>query len=310
MMQLENLIEELIAQHQILYSSLFKTINFLKEISNSAFTTSLAGAFAGAYAAQRTAERSKIREELIREVRNINSAVTLAISITNLGAAVKSQFLNELIKQYESDSKAYNNHVRALQTSQENVSPLEIRPNFTTLQELTPPISTLLEIVFSKITATGRAIASASALADALANHNYAVTKRNEIINKIANIEARDTTSIALMYLGAPNKAGKVDNQYGSTLAAIKMYTDDVIFFGVKLCEDLSEHGKLLVKNNEKYLKKSQTTLIKIDTTKLKNEGFLPKDEEYQSWLSGFQSEAKEKPKNRFYRLFSKKPQL
>lgn len=305
-MNFEIWLQELATQHQTLYSSFLNLISLLKEASNSAFTTSLAGAFAGAYAAQKTAEKSKIREELTKEIRNINSATTLAISITNLGAAVKSQFLNDLTKQYDEDKLSYQNHLKKLKINHQESAPLEIAPNFTTLQQLTPPISTLLEIVFSKITATGRAIASASALSDAIGNHNYAITKRNEIIEKFKEIGAHDPETVAILYLGAPSKSGNVNNEYGSSLTAIKMYTDDIIFFGVKLCEDLSIHGGALVEKNRKYLKKSNATLIKIDTKKLKSEGFLPKDEDYESWLSGFQSEANTRPGNWLSRLFSK----
>lgn len=276
---------------------LLPNMEWLANLGNSSFFTTvfgaLAGAFAGAWAAQRIAERGKLREELQRELRNINAGITLAFTTANLVLSLKKQHVKELKKSYDSDCERHKAFVQDFALGHVTGA-FEIAPNLLSFQELSPPIATLQEIVLGRLSTAGRAIADVSAIADAFGGLNFSITKRNELIERIKEEKLPEGARAEHFYLGISYAAGKTNDEYGSFVGAMASYTDDAIYFSIKLCEDLRVHGEMLAQRYKKKFGGELPHVTRIDLSKAQEEGLLPKEEQYESWLSGFQSSEKE----------------
>ena len=87
----------------------------LKSFANSAFSTSLVGALAGAYfgarSAQRVAERGKVRDELTKEIRNVNAAIALSFGIANSMLALKKQHVAALKNDYDTERQRHEDYL-------------------------------------------------------------------------------------------------------------------------------------------------------------------------------------------------------
>src|SRR5689334_19372520 len=68
------------------------------------------GAFAGAYGAQIITERSKLREELTKEIRNTNAAISISFGICNFLLSMKHQHVKDLKEKYDAQRKDFFAH--------------------------------------------------------------------------------------------------------------------------------------------------------------------------------------------------------
>jgi gas vesicle protein len=266
-------------------------MEWLTTLGDSSFFTTvfgaLAGAFAGAWAAQRIAERSKLREELKKEISNINAAIMLAYTTSNQAMVLKKQHVRELKKSYDADCVRHKVHVQKAASGQA-VGAFELVGNFLNFQVLSPPITHLEDIVMGRLSTAGRTLVSMSALSDAIGNLNYAISKRNDLMERMQHGDLPEGAGIEHFYLGIPYAEGRRNQEYGSYINAMALYTDDAIFFGFKLCEDLQAHGARLSRKHKKKFGGEAPRIVEIDLTQAEDEGLLPKDDNYVSWLSGF----------------------
>lgn len=274
-------------------TELSSLVGSTKDFANSAFTTSLvgalAGAFAGAIAAQRIAEKGKFREELIKEFHYTNSALALSMAVTNVAMALKKQHVKNLKDSYDEDQQRFLEFKTKIRKGEIDAkTPFELSPNLLFLEKISPPVGSLQEIILSRLLVVGRAIPAVTALADAVTNLNGALTKRNELLERFQNKEFSEGASFEHMYLGLRYGSGHTNQEYMGYIQAISSYTDDVIFFCIKLCEDLEVHGETLNKRYKSKLRGAPPRLTTLNFEQSYKEGWIPKDEEYEKWLSGF----------------------
>lgn len=261
----------------------------VKGFANSSFTISLAGAFAGATAAQRIAEKGKFREELLKEFQHTSAVISLATAVACQALALKKQHVKALKDSYDDDLKKFEAHKEKIIGKKIAANtPFEISPNLLFLQEISPPTATIQDIVLSRLSTVGRTIGTVTALADSVGNLNGALSKRNELLNTFKNQQFPEGATFHHMYLGLPYRETQTNQEYGGSIEAISLYTDDIIFFSIKLCEDLRDHGEILKKRYKSRLRGSPPTIPTVDFEKPRQDGLVPKDEEYENWLSGF----------------------
>ena len=159
----------------------------VKDFFNSTFFTAIAGSFAGAvagaYGAQRIAERGKQREELSREIRNINAASMVAFSMCNSLISLKHQHVRRLKEDYHHQRIQVIKHRRKIE---EAVDP----PGFTiryiadlqTLPTPNPPSELLQSFLLDRISSVSRATALYLTLRQVLNSLNTSIRKRNDLI--------------------------------------------------------------------------------------------------------------------------------
>lgn len=278
-------------------------LEWIGNLGNSSFFTTvfgaLAGAFAGAWAAQRIAERSKLREEWQKEIRNTNTGIVLTSATCNLAYALKKQYIKALKESYDAECRSMHEHKQKqeqMRAAGAPVDPFNFAPNLNSLHEISPPLDYLQDIV-GRLSSSGRALAAVTAAADATRNLNNALNKRNDILERMKDERLPKGAEVYHFYFGIPYAEGRGNNEYGSYVRAMASYTDDALFFSTKLHDDLYEHGKAI---SEKYRRKfggDAPDISYIDWEKADKEGLLPKDEEYSDWLSGYVTLPMNKPR-------------
>ena len=258
-----------------------------KSIANSNFTAALAGALGGALAAQRIAERGKIKDEITKELHNVNSALALSVSCASLSMALKKQHIKALKDSYDKDIKNFETY-KIDRRNGETDQPFTLIADLKTLNKISPPIAIILDIVMNRLSMAGRGIAAAAALSDYIENLNDVILRRNELIDSFKNNRLPEGAKFEDLYLGLPYGNNQTNNEYGDTVSAIHLYTNDIIFFSAILCEDLQEHAATLNRTYKKILSRTPPSSSKADFSEARKNGFIPSNAEYEPWLSGF----------------------
>jgi hypothetical protein len=232
---------------------------------NSRFTSSLLvaffGALFGAYTAKRIADRARLKDELLKEIRNINAASVIAHSIANSHLALKKQYVKSL---YETYNVKREELLRLQQRPATNPSQqiYQIEFDLRTLEPPSAPITTLQSIVFDKLTASAKAIMltttleqMSQALADSLKSRNTLVQDwRGKVLAPGEMIP---------LYFGLPQPhIHVVDQTYHSLIEAIHSCTDDVICFSMLLGDELARQGDRIREIYDKRFPRAESPII------------------------------------------------
>lgn len=266
----------------------------VKAFANSAFTTSLlgslAGAFGGAYAAQRIAKRVKVREELLAEVRYVNTAIAIAFEIVNALLALKRQHVRSMIERHEEEYKRLLEYKAKRDAGfiQGNTQ-YHFQADFKTLEPLSAPIAQLLELILSKLSTTGRPLNLAMSLSAIAERFNGMVSRRNALIAELREGKMPHGAELHHMYFGLPFGGGHVSQEYPDALRGIASYLDDLIFFSNLLCRDLKEHGESLVERFRAEVGGVPPNISEVNFDTPEAKGLIPAESEYASILSAFQ---------------------
>ncbi len=260
----------------------------LWDLVNSNFTAALAGAGVGAYTAQWIAEKSERRRALLTEARATNAAIMLAFATTNAYCTLKSQQVHNLVDEY----KKLVTQVSALQASGpksgSGSSMFTFQADLKNVNVPATQVDTLKQLIFEKISLTGRALVTFSTLTQAIAGLNQCVEMRNEIVS---NLNARSPVpqkELIPLYLGLPDAQGHIDERYKNCIDGIASNTDDCIFFSKSLMDDLVRHGKAL----SVRLARHAPRVPEPDFSKAIAEGIIPPNSQYEAWLAGFRERA------------------
>jgi cell division protein ZapA (FtsZ GTPase activity inhibitor) len=267
------------------------------------FTTivgALAGAGIGAWAAGHISEKNKAREQLTKEIRDTNAAIMLALGVMNCGVKLKKQHVKALKEDYEEQRKKCREIKAKMAAGQPQTEFPKM--NLLELHEIAPPVAHLQEIVLSRLSTAGRALASVTELADAVINLNTALKCRNELITKIKHNDFPPGARHEHLIFGLPYGNGQTNEEYRDTVDGISSYTDDIIFFGSELCADLCEHAEVLIIRFKKSRLGGQTPEVhEVDLSGVHQGGWMPVAERYVDWTSGFQKSSKEPRKRRWF---------
>ena len=266
----------------------------LKSFANSAFSTPLVGALAGAYfgarSAQRVAERGKVRDELTKEIRNVNAAIALSFGIANSMLALKKQHVAALKNDYDTERQRHEDYLAKRKTGQiQGNSPFVLKADFKTMPAVTHPLPVLQDIVFGRLSAVGRPLNLVASLGEVVENLNTSIAQRNELIEMFKTGRFPPGASIADMYLALPYGGGHVNQQYPDLVNAISSYTEHAIFFTHLLCKDLREYGSEVAETFKKRFKYSTPRVTEVDFKQVEASGQLPSADEYKTWFTAFQ---------------------
>lgn len=267
----------------------YDTKDFLNSTFFTAIAGSLAGAFAGAYGAQRIAERGKNREELLKEIHNTNAAIMVAFGICNSLLSLKKQHVKSLKETFDAQKLALQTHVDKQKGGEVDKNTIfKFRADFQTLSLMPLPLDILQNQVFEKLSLTGRPLSLATTLSQTVHSLNVSLEKRNQLIELYkANSPIPDLV-LATLYFGLPQNGRHINQDYPACVDAIYSQTDDGIQFSLFLCNDLVEHGELILDRFQKDFGKGAPTINKPDFAKAKNSGLLPNEEDYTDWSKMF----------------------
>ncbi len=268
----------------------------IKAFGNSNFFTalagSLAGAFAGAYIAQRIANRNKDRDELLKEIRNTNAAITLSVGICNSAVNMKQQNIKSLKEDFMT-ARAELLEIRqkyqpgVIQGDSE-LHKFNFKFDLRALPMPQLPTETLQKQIFEKLSVGNRPLSAVVSLIESTTLLREAIEKRNQLIEQYTAESAFKDPLFYLRYFGLSYSEDPVDLVYPNLVDAIYSYADDAIFFSHLLCDDLSESGRELSAEFKKNFGKGAPPVNKANFEKPLTAGLLPGNEAYADWLNGF----------------------
>lgn len=262
----------------------------IKDGLNSVFFTSIVGAgvatFAGAYIAQKIAEKNKDRDELLREIRSTNAAVTVASAILDSFFGLMRQQVKDMKEKFDRGKTQF----LAQQNSGQVVEKIPDGQQLDLRSLLLPPmpLRVLRQLVFEKLTLSGRAPRLQIAVEESANSLRQFSEKRNEPIERYKGSNLTNER-LAELYFGVPGKLGSsINEEYPSCMNAIHMHTKDGIFFSQLLCKDLEQHGKQL---GERFARKyggHVPTTTSVDLSELEKSGLIPDAVHYPNWMTNF----------------------
>jgi hypothetical protein len=251
---------------------------------------SLAGAYAGAYAAQKIALRAKVRDEVVREVRNLNAAISLAAGVASSAFNLKAQHIVDIHATYVAERERFAVWTKKRSTGEvQGDGRFELKLDLRTAPTLNTPIDVLSPLVYGSVSATGRPLNLCAALAGAIQNLNVAIAQRSQLIETIKAGQLPAGADLVSLYLGLPYGGGHVNQEFGDYLAGIASYVDDVIFFSTQLCADLTKYGEELITRHKKNFKLGTLSVSRTDFSEQQAAHLLPDESRYQTWFTGFQ---------------------
>lgn len=242
------------------------------------------GAGMGAWMAGRIARSAKLRDELLAELRSIDVAITLCISVIDVAGSLKKQHVLGLLKKYESDLARFANYKAA--ESCKGPFPLSI--NHLKFQAIAPPTVELQSLILKDMSMSPNGVKSIVALTDAVGNLNGMFEAYNALLEMFRSGGLPAGFTPEHYYLALP-VGGVVNNEYGSAVKGIAAYTDDVIFFACKLSDCLTSRG---LKVRDRYEKLSgEKHLIRRLGSIGENAGLIPPDSAYEGWMRGWEDD-------------------
>lgn len=270
----------------------------LKGFLNPAFFTTIFGALAatwmGARAAEEMAARKADRDATIKELRNINFAITLAASITNSLIISKKQNIASLMSEYFQGKQKFE-----MDFAQQRSNPthqnkkIRVIANFQIIHKHQLPLSSLEKILIEKISVETRALGAFVALGEAIAHFEEAASIRMTVISEFQ--KAGEYTPFVYYGIKEEVESGiRNDTRYFDSMIGIRNYLDDGIFFGNLLCKDLQGYGEGLGEKFRRNYKANPPGINKINFDLAIAQGLFPFIDEYRSWLSGYRSRGAE----------------
>lgn len=258
----------------------------------------LVAAFAGAFTAQHFADRNRRREDLLKEVRSTNAAISLACAVCQGGMRLKKQYVQELKADFEASKAAFIEGQRRHETGQARPGEvIEVRFTLCTIQPPKLDAAALRAHVLERVNVAGRALQAAvevddcaTALAEVMAERNDQVRELRAEQRKLV-AEGKDAIATAPRYFGFRTANG-LDERYSSLVEVLHESTDNVIFFSHQLCCDLQEHGRRLTERFPRrfvFLRDKRVPHIQtMDFTRPIADGLIPSSQRFIDWLAAF----------------------
>jgi hypothetical protein len=275
------------------------------QVLNTNFSAAMFGALFGAVGAQLLGTRAERRKRIVEEIRSTNAAINVAFAITTTYCSLKEQHVRGMKGRFDAQRKAHDEFRSARNAGQIPKDQFfDLQVDFESIAPIGVPIATLRDLLFEKLTLIGRPLLFGVFLSQSIDDLNAATLLRNEII---ADCNKSPPDDLISLYFGLKAKAGRVDRRYAASLEGMHDKTNDAIFLGVLLVEDLEEHGKQLVA----ALGKNAPQITTIDFTKAREKGLIPDAANYTDWMSLPKASKLQKgivraPKSKLSRLFAR----
>lgn len=264
------------------------TVEYLCTVLNSnfaiAFIGALAGAYAGAVAAHRSIVKSQSRNEVLTEIRSVNAAIIVSLSICNTMLGLKSQIVQPLIDRFSKDRATFREALERLRAGQRPDAPIHCQMDFTAFTAPLLPIAALKELIYQRISAHGKPLNLVSQIDGAAAGLLEAVARRERIAEEFKR-NPPPKEQLPFFYYGERLDSDQTHGEYADTLEVIRSYTNDVIWFSVHLCDELVKYGRTREQQFTKRFGKGAPKVNAPDFKQPRESGLIPPDQEYSSWL-------------------------
>lgn len=270
--------------NQDLIAPLLTLWNFIKEFANSNFTIALigsgAGAWAGAAVVQKIIEKEKNKSTSLNEIRGINAAIAISISIFNSLMNTKKQFIKPVKDLYETQKIALSLHSAGVNSGQ--ISPdieFQFEADLRSLQVPHLPLDILQNFIYEKTLLSGGILNLFSTLNQSYLDLCESIEKRNQLIEKYKSGQPALSHQL---YFGLPS-ASVINEDYPSLINAIHIQTENALYFSRLLCIQLTKYGNSQANEfNNLYKTRPKINYLVISDEEIKK--LLPNAQDYPSW--------------------------
>ncbi len=258
--------------------------SFTKEFANSNFTIALigsgAGAWAGAAVVQRIIEKEKSKSASLNEIRGINAAIAISISIFNSLMNTKKQFIKPVKDLYDSQKSALSLHSANVNSGLiPPTTEFQFEADLRSLQIPHLPLDILQNFIYEKTMLSGSILNLFSTLNQSYLDLCESIEKRNQLIEKY---KSEQLTFSHQLYFGLPSTT-VINEDYPSLVNAIHIQTENALYFSRLLCIQLTKYGNSQAHEfNNLYKTRPKINYLVISDETIKK--LLPDAQEYPSW--------------------------
>jgi hypothetical protein len=267
-------------------------LNLLWQLLNSNFSAALLGTSVGAIVAWWIAQRNERRRKLLEEIRATNAAINVAFALTNTYLNLKAQHVKKLAGEYNSQKTSLEEVRERTRGGEPQTKVFEFLADFQTLSPPRPSVAVLQDLLFEKISVTGRALLAFTTLAQAVTGLTDVLEMRNGWIAQHKAKGSVPDEALVALYFGQPNANGQVDVTYPDMIDSILRQTDDCIFYGDLVIKDLVLHGRGL----RAGLGSGAPRIHEPNFSAAKAAGLFPDESLYENWLAGIKTPEAELP--------------
>jgi hypothetical protein len=246
----------------------------------------LVSSFAGAYGAQWIVERRREKEEILREIRSCNAAITLSYSIASQSLGLKEQLVKPMKNDFDGAKAAYAAfEARRRQNQLEPGEIFELETDFKKLPILALSTEPLSNLLYERISLAGKPILALTTLLQSFNDLTAQTKQRNAIIDGFMARSPIPPQQLIPQYFGLKNSQGIIDQTFSDLIEAIAIQLNNCIFFSDLLCKELIQHRDQL---QERYgrgaPKKISPSLESVDPA------LMPNPDDFKKWTSAFES--------------------
>lgn len=248
----------------------------IPEIARSLLSAAIGVVF-GAW----VASRAQTKRTIVAELHALRAAHALCFSIANKSLSLKKQFLRPLKHAFDEAFAAHAAYIH----SPLGVFGLQI--DLRTISETEFPAAALEKILLDKCFLPGEAIATMTAVTDAVHDLKTSLKLRNDLVDEFRKNPPPTHEQKAARYFGIA-AGDQRDERFKDNVGALYVQADDCIFFARRLSDQiLSVENKLRRRNRWKYWlpgRKLKPAIWK----RAEEDGLLPLDSDYANWTRGF----------------------
>lgn len=263
-------------------------IEFLYTVLNSsfaiAFIGAVAGAYAGAVAAHRSIVKAQEKNEMLKEIRSVNAAIVVSLSICNTLLGLKAQIIQPLFDRFSRDRNAFRAALEERRNGQGGSTPFHVQMDFTSFTVPLLPMDALKELIYQRVSAHGKPLSLVGQIEAAAAGLLSAVDRRDQIAESFKRNPPKNN-ELPFAYFGEPLGSGQTHREYADVLEVLRSYTNDVIWFSSHLCDELVKYGRSRSKQFAERFGKGSPGISEPDFKEPRENGLIPSDNEYSSWL-------------------------
>jgi hypothetical protein len=251
----------------------------ITKLLDSNFSSALFGAGLGSYTAYIFSRRGKEFDDREQEIKFSNQGVLSAGNIANAAAGFKRQQTLPIRARYDKALKEFlsfedRKHAGTLNPDEYYT----LLADYQNLSTFRGPIEVLLRAC-EHTSPDGMVMMMAYTLQQSIEQLNEVIETRGSLIAEVKQLPPDAVKKRLALYFGHEHENGH-DVRFKNIIEAIDSFTDDCIFFSVKVCHGFTAHGKKLRANNKRH-----STIRAFDFDKMGASDVIPPDANYESWL-------------------------
>jgi len=225
----------------------------------------------------------------VSEIRHLNAATSIAFGIANSAMSAKQQHIAPLFKTYQQELERHSTWQQKVETGQiQGNKPFDLELDLQTIPRVLAPIKPLQDLVFGQIPTSPLIVNLTVSLTEFLEHLEIAMASRDRQIADFRSKQLPPGASISHLYLGLRYGEGHRNNEFGSTLAAMHLYNEHVIFYSSELVLELAKIAKASQSKFRAHFSEPPPKVSEVDLTGAKDAGLLPARERYEGWLKAF----------------------